>query len=380
MEENNLNPQENGAKPEIPAVKQEDTSEKTEAVAKPETAENKPVETVEKPAETAKPVEVADFKARTDIAEIQKTYEQIRTEMGKVIVGQSKLIDFLIIAVLCEGHVLIEGMPGVAKTLSAKCLARTIKSKFTRIQFTPDMMPSDITGTVIYNTTEGNFNFKQGPIFTNVALIDEINRSPAKTQSALFECMEEQQVTIDGTSHKLASPFIVIATQNPVDYEGTYRLPEAQLDRFLFKLCVDYPTIKDEAEIISRHNDNKLAIAIDQISAVVTPGNLEKIKGVIAKIVVKEDLFKYIAQIVHETRNNPSIFVGASPRASVNTLMASKVLAAIQGRDFVTPEDIKEVLPAILNHRISLTPEKEMEGLSTDEVIKNIIQKVEVPR
>jgi len=320
------------------------------------------------------------FESRIDLTEIQTAYDSLKTEINKVIVGQDKLVEHLIIALFCEGHVLLEGMPGVAKTLAAKCLARTVASEFTRIQFTPDLMPSDIIGTVLFNVQSSTFDFKKGPIFSNVVLIDEINRSPAKTQAALFECMEEQQITVDGTGYKLESPFFVIGTQNPVDHEGTYRLPEAQLDRFLFKLNVDYPNVEIETQIIARHHENTNLLDLKDIKPVIDKTQLKRIQGVIDSIVVKPDLFRYIAQISHETRNNPSLFLGASPRASINMLMAAKTVAAVQGRDFVTPDDIKEVVVPVLNHRISLRPEKEMEGQTVAEVLQRIIQKIEVPR
>lgn len=320
------------------------------------------------------------FESRVDLTEIQQAFQSIQSEIGKIIVGQEKTIEFLSIALFCEGHVLIEGMPGIAKTLAAKCLAKTVDSEFTRIQFTPDLMPSDIIGTMVYNLKDGAFNFKKGPLFSNIILIDEINRAPAKTQAALFECMQEQQVTVDGIKHDLGSPFFVIGTQNPIDHEGTFRLPEAQLDRFMFKIIIDYPSIENEIDIIARHQEQNNKLDIDIIKKVLTTSKLKKVQQIVAAITVKEDIFKYIAEIIHQTRNNPSLYLGASPRASINMLMASKTLAAIQGRDFVIPDDIKEVAFPVLNHRVLLTPEKEMEGQTTQEVLNSIIQKVEVPR
>ncbi len=320
------------------------------------------------------------FESRIDLTGVQETFKAIQQEINAVIVGQDKLVEQIIIAMLCEGHILLEGLPGVAKTLMAKCVAKTVDTEFTRIQFTPDLMPSDVIGTMIFNMKSNEFELKKGPIFSNIILIDEINRSPAKTQSALFECMEEQQVTIDGLKHKLDSPFLVIGTQNPVDHEGTYRLPEAQQDRFLFKLFIDYPELEAEIEILNRHQTNKHKPDIEKIKAVLNKERLEELKNTIASVVVKDDIVKYIAELVGATRENPSIYIGASPRASINLLKSAKTLAAINGRDFVIPEDVKEMVYPVLNHRVILSPEKEMEGQTIKEVLRNIIEKVTVPR
>lgn len=320
------------------------------------------------------------FESRIDLSEVQATFQAIQSEVNSILVGQEKLVELLTVAILCEGHVLLEGLPGVAKTLAAKCIAKTIDADFNRLQFTPDLMPSDVVGTMIYNMQSGQFEFKKGPIFSNIILIDEINRSPAKTQSALFECMEEQQVTIDGKSHALQSPFLVVGTQNPIDHEGTYRLPEAQQDRFLFKLFIEYPNLENEIEIINRHQTKNHKLDIEKVKAVLTKEKLEEVKATIASVHVKEDIVKYIAELVNATRSNASIFYGASPRASINLLKSAKTLAAINGRDFVIPEDVKEVAIPVLNHRIMLTPEKEMEGQTADEVLRYIIEKVSVPR
>ncbi len=320
------------------------------------------------------------FESRIDLTGVQKTFNAIQQEINAVIVGQDKLVEQIIIAMLCEGHILLEGLPGVAKTLMAKCVAKTVDTEFTRIQFTPDLMPSDVIGTMIYNMKSNEFELKKGPIFSNIILIDEINRSPAKTQSALFECMEEQQVTIDGLKHKLESPFLVIGTQNPIDHEGTYRLPEAQQDRFLFKLFIEYPELEAEIEILNRHQTNKHNPDIYKIKAVLNRERLEELKKTIASVVVKDDIVKYIAELVGATRANPSIYIGASPRASINLLKSAKTLAAINGRDFVIPEDVKEMVYPVLNHRVILSPEKEMEGQTIKEVLRNIVEKVTVPR
>jgi MoxR-like ATPase len=290
------------------------------------------------------------------------------------------MIDLLITAILADGHVLIEGVPGVAKTLTAKLLSKIISVDFSRIQFTPDLMPSDILGTSVYNLKTSEFEFKAGPIFSNIILIDEINRAPAKTQAALFEVMEERQVTIDGHTHKMNLPYVVLATQNPIEQEGTYRLPEAQLDRFLFKIAVDYPSQEEEIEILQRHHDRKGIQALAEVSAVLTADQIQAFRQFAQQVHIEQNLLVYIAQIIQETRNNPSVFLGASPRASIAILMAAKSFAMINGRDFVSPEDVKFVALPVLRHRIILSPEKEMEGVTADEVVKQIVDKIEVPR
>lgn len=319
------------------------------------------------------------FESRVDLSEVKSTFEAIQNEIGKVILGQEKIVEQLSIALLCEGHVLIEGLPGVAKTLTAKCLAQTVNAQFSRIQFTPDLMPSDVVGTMIYNPKTSEFDYKAGPIFANVVLIDEINRAPAKTQASLFECMEERQVTIDGVTHILDAPFIVIGTQNPVDHEGTYRLPEAQLDRFMFKLNVEYPSLEDEQRILKLHQNAGRRLDIGDIKQVIDPQKLNSIQNTITQIEVKPEILTYIASIVHETRNNPNIYLGASPRASISLLQSAKTLAAVQGRDFVTPDDVKEMILPVINHRIVLNPEKEMEGMTTQTAVQYIIDKIAVP-
>jgi MoxR-like ATPase len=320
-----------------------------------------------------------DFQSRIDFSELSQSVQEIRNEIGRVVVGQHQLIEQMIIAILANGHVLVEGVPGVAKTLSAKLLAKTIDVAFSRIQFTPDLMPSDVLGTSIFLPGSGKFEFKKGPIFSNIVLIDEINRSPAKTQAALFEVMEERQVTNDGVTHKMTYPFLVMATQNPIEQEGTYRLPEAQLDRFLFKIVVDYPNIVDEINILDRQNRGELSSEIG-IRPVLTAEKLNSLRRAVEKVIVEHQLLEYIAQIVAATRQSPWITLGASPRASLAILNASKAMAAIRGRDFITPDDIKEVAVPVLRHRILLTPEKEMDGTSTDTIICQLIDKAEVPR
>lgn len=320
-----------------------------------------------------------EFQSRIDFSELSQSVQEIKNEIGRVVVGQHQLIEQMIIAILANGHVLVEGVPGVAKTLSAKLLAKTIDVAFSRIQFTPDLMPSDVLGTSIFLPGSAKFEFKKGPIFSNIVLIDEINRSPAKTQAALFEVMEERQVTNDGTTYKMNYPFLVMATQNPIEQEGTYRLPEAQLDRFLFKIVVDYPNIVDEINILDRQNRGELSPEI-VIRPVLTAEKLNSLRSAVDKVLVEHQLLEYIAQIVSATRQSPWITLGASPRASLAILNASKAMAAIRGRDFITPDDIKEVAVPVLRHRILLTPEKEMDGTSTDTIICQLIDKVEVPR
>lgn len=326
------------------------------------------------------PQEEVTFTNRMDLSGVKHLVESIRSEIGKVIVGQEKMIDLIITALLADGHVLIEGVPGVAKTLTAKLLARVIDTDFSRIQFTPDLMPADVIGTSVFNPKNTEFEFKKGPIFSNLVLIDEVNRSPAKTQAALFEAMEERQISVDGETHKLESPFMVIATQNPIEHEGTYRLPEAQLDRFLFKIEVPYPTLDNEIEILKKSYDRENVLDISTLNKVASASDLITQKAVINKVHVEPSLMKYIVEIIQSTRNSSSISVGASPRASVFVMRAAQAWAAIQGRDFITPEDVKSIIKPVLRHRILLTPEKEMEGISPDQVINITLEKVGVPR
>ncbi|ALJ06784.1 magnesium chelatase [Pseudalgibacter alginicilyticus] len=320
------------------------------------------------------------FQNRLNLSELQQNVLQIKQEVGKVIVGQKDMIDMLIAALLAKGHALIEGVPGVAKTITAKLLATSLNVDFSRIQFTPDLMPSDILGTSIFNLKDSEFEFKKGPIFSNMVLIDEINRAPAKTQAALFEVMEEQQITIDGYKYQLDSPFMVIATQNPIEQEGTYRLPEAQLDRFLFKIDVNYPNLEEEIDIITREHTLKDALKTDAITSFLTGEQIKTYQNLTTQVLVETHLLKYIAQLILATRNNPFLYLGASPRASIAILKASKAFAAINGRDFVTPEDIKRAATPVLHHRVIVTPEREMEGMTTKDVIKQIIETVEIPR
>lgn len=320
-----------------------------------------------------------EFQSRVDFSELNQSVQDIKSEIGRVIVGQNQLIEQMLIAILANGHILVEGVPGVAKTMSAKLLAKTIDVGFSRIQFTPDLMPSDVLGTSVFLPGASKFEFKKGPIFSNIVLIDEINRSPAKTQAALFEVMEERQVTNDGTTYKMNYPFLIVATQNPIEQEGTYRLPEAQLDRFLFKILVDYPNIVEEISILDRENKGELS-ASTVLRPVLDADKLNRLREAVQNVLVERHLLEYIAQIVGATRHSPWLSLGASPRASLAILNASKALAAIRGRDFITPDDIKEVAIPVLRHRILLTPEKEMDGTSADTIISQIIDRTEVPR
>lgn len=320
------------------------------------------------------------FSSRTDLSRLTGAIERIRGEVGKIIVGQRKMVDLLIAALLADGHVLIEGVPGIAKTLTAKLLARTLDVEYSRIQFTPDLMPSDILGTSVFNVREGTFEYHEGPIFANLVLIDEINRAPAKTQAALFEVMEEQQITIDGERRAMKPPFLVIATQNPIEQEGTYRLPEAQLDRFLFKVEVGYPTIEEEAQIIREYHARGDRNDISVVEPVLSPHDIAELQGIARSVLIEENLIRYIAQVVARTRDHSGLILGASPRASLAIMTGAKGLAVMRGRDFVTPEDIRDVLYPTLRHRVLLTPEKEMEGARPEDIIRIIVEATEVPR
>ena len=321
-----------------------------------------------------------EFNNRIDLRQLQEAVLKIKTELGKVIVGQQEMIELLIISILANGHSLIEGVPGVAKTVTAKLLAKTLNVNFSRIQFTPDLMPSDILGTSIFNVKSSEFEFKKGPIFSNIILIDEINRAPAKTQAALFEVMAERQITIDGVENKMQAPFLVFATQNPIEQEGTYSLPEAQLDRFLFKINVNYPSLEEEISILEGNHKRRDIISVDFIEPVLSASQIEAYQKTIKEIIVEDNLLKYIASIVNSTRNNANLYLGASPRASISIMNAAKAHAAINGRDFVTPDDIKKCTKSVLRHRIILTPEREMEGFTADKVVDQILETIEIPR
>jgi MoxR-like ATPase len=320
------------------------------------------------------------FQARTDLAQLSEAVMAIRQQIKKVIVGQDEMVKLIITALLADGHVLIEGVPGVAKTLTAKLVAKSLSVHFSRIQFTPDLMPSDVLGTPVFNPKEATFEFKKGPLFSNIVLIDEINRAPAKTQAALFEVMEERQITVDGKTYPMQAPFMVLATQNPIEQEGTYRLPEAQLDRFLFKIVVPYPNESEEFEILRQFHDMGSVDVMAIVESALSGQQIVDIRKQVKTILIEEKLLQFIARFTNQTRNHKSIYLGASPRASLAIMNASKAIAAINGRDFVTPEDILEVIPPVLRHRIILSPDKEMEGITEDTVLKQIIQTMDIPR
>ena len=324
--------------------------------------------------------ENVNFESRLNLQPLQENVQKVKAEIAKVIVGQNKMIDQLLVAVLSNGHVLLEGVPGVAKTISAKLLAKTLSLDFSRIQFTPDLMPSDIIGTSVFDLSKSTFEFKKGPIFSNFVLIDEINRAPAKTQAALFEVMEERQITADGTTYILEKPFLVIATQNPIEQEGTYRLPEAQLDRFLFKINIEYPNLAEEIHIIQKENELQSRDKMSAIATIISQSHILEFQELVKQILIEQNLIEYIAKIVLNTRENAFLYLGASPRASIAILNAAKGFAALRGRDFVTPDDIKDAAIPVLQHRVVVTPEREMEGITSIEIIKQIVDSVEIPR
>ena len=317
---------------------------------------------------------------RTDLQDFSEKITQLKKAIGNVIVGQQEAVDLLLIAILADGHVLIEGVPGVAKTLLARLVSRLIDARFSRIQFTPDLMPSDVLGTTVFNMKTSEFDFHQGPVFAEMVLVDEINRAPAKTQAALFEVMEERQVTIDGVSHRMNDLYTIIATQNPVEQEGTYRLPEAQLDRFLFKIRMSYPTLEEEVSVLQHHQENRKLVKLDDIQPLLSVRELLNMRQQLQEVYIEDSLLRYIASIVQQTRMSKAVYLGASPRAAVAMLNASKAYAMLSGRDFVTPEDIKFVTPNILQHRLLLTAEAEMEGYTALKVAQKLIDKVEVPK
>lgn len=321
-----------------------------------------------------------EFENRLNLDAFQEKLDKLRASITDVIHGQDELITQLIIALLGRGHVLIEGVPGVAKTLAAKALSKSIDAHFNRIQFTPDLMPSDVLGTTIYNQKNQEFELRKGPIYANLVLIDEINRAPAKTQAALFEVMEEYQISVDGQAIHLEEPFMVLATQNPIEHEGTYRLPEAQLDRFMMKIQVGYPEQEAELRILSMHQQAAGKDPLQDIKPVITHTQLLELRQLVRQVEAKEEVLNYINAIIRSSRQFNGIFMGASPRAGVALLQASKAYAAMNGRDFITPEDVKYCALPVLRHRVILSPEKEMEGVNADELIIALINQVEVPR
>lgn len=326
------------------------------------------------------PEEVSDIPSEDQRNEFQVMADELKAQLSQVIVGQEDFMELLLVSLLCNGHVLIEGVPGIAKTLTAKLFAKSINADFSRIQFTPDLMPSDVLGTSVFNSKTTEFEFKAGPIFSNMVLIDEINRAPAKTQAALFEVMEEKQVTIDGNQYQMDLPFMVLATQNPIEQEGTYALPEAQLDRFIFKIKLSYPNVEEEVQILEKHNTSKVSDFESFISPIIFKEQISSFKDKIYAINIEPKIMSYIAEIIHQTRLHPHLILGASPRASVAILQTSKAFAILKGRPFVTPDDVKRSLIPVLNHRIVLSPEREMEGMTPEDVIDMIVKSIEIPR
>lgn len=317
---------------------------------------------------------------RIDLTAFSQKLGDLKAQMAQVIVGQEEVIDLLLTCVLADGHVLIEGVPGVAKTLMARLLARLVDARFSRIQFTPDLMPSDVLGTTVFNMKTSDFDFHEGPAFGDIVLADEINRAPAKTQAALFEVMEERQVDIDGVTHHMGPLYTILATQNPVEQEGTYRLPEAQLDRFLMKIVMGYPSLDEEVLILERHQRNAAFSRIDDIRPLLTRDELLQLRTLLHDVVVDASLLRYIAEVVQQTRQSKAVYLGGSPRASVAILQTAKAYALLQGRDFMTPDDVKQVAPHVLQHRLILTAEAEMEGYTPAKVVRRLMEKVEVPK
>jgi len=306
--------------------------------------------------------------------------ETLRQQISRVIVGQQDNVDLLLTALLAGGHVLLEGVPGVAKTLLARLLSKLIDAQFSRVQFTPDLMPSDVLGTNVFNMKTSDFDFHPGPVFADMVLVDEINRAPAKTQAALFEVMEERQVTIDGVTHPMGPFYTILATQNPVEQEGTYKLPEAQTDRFMMKIVMGYPSLDEEVAILERHHQNARLTSLDDIQPVITKDELLQLRQTLGDVFTDPALLRYIAAIAQQTRQSKAVFLGASPRASVALLQASKAYALLQGRAFITPDDVRQVAPAILQHRLILTAEAEMEGITPLKAVNRLMEKVEVPK
>lgn len=344
------------------------------------TAENKAEDSEHKDTPELEVPSPFEEKARLDVRPVKHFYDAVKQEINRLVVGQDEMLELLVTAMLTGGHCLLEGLPGIAKTLTAKSLSKSIDVPFSRIQFTPDLMPTDVTGTSVFNLKSSEFNFKRGPIFSSIILIDEINRAPAKTQAALMEVMEEKQITYDGVTYPMEFPFFVIATQNPIEQEGTYALPEAQLDRFLFRIKMEYPSLNEEELILKRFERDFSMQQQGDVKAVVSSASLKEAQELIEQIYIKEELLRYIAAVVNNTRNNGDLHLGASPRASLAIMKCSKAFAALNGRDFVTPDDIKRVCIPILNHRVILSHEREMEGTTVEEVIKTILETVEVPR
>ena len=323
---------------------------------------------------------MSDFENRIDLSQLSEKIVKLKQEASQALIGQQEMLDLILTAMFAGGHVLIEGVPGIAKTLSAKLVSKLVDADFKRIQFTPDLMPSDVLGTSVFNPKTTSFDYKKGPVFSNLVLIDEINRAPAKTQASLFEVMEERQITNDGETHSLEDLFMVLGTQNPIEQEGTYRLPEAQLDRFIFKIVIDYPENGEESQILQMTNKNTSHHKLDFIKPVITKKEVVELRENLESILMKDSLIDYIVKLIAQTRDHHSLYLGASPRASIDLMKASKAFAAIQGRDFVSPEDIKRLFRPVVEHRIILSPEAELQGITIREVTDQILQQVEVPK
>lgn len=317
---------------------------------------------------------------RTDLSLIAEKTQQLRDSIAQIVVGQTEAVDLLLTSIVAGGHVLIEGVPGVAKTLTARLLARLIDARFSRVQFTPDLMPSDVLGTTVFNMKSSEFDFHPGPVFADIVLVDEINRAPAKTQAALFEVMEERQVTIDGKTHAMGDVFTIIATQNPVEQEGTYKLPEAQLDRFVMKITMGYPSVDEEVAILNSKKQGMRFAHLDEVQPVLSIDELLHMRAQVGNVRADASLLLYIAEIAQQTRQSKAVYLGASPRASVAVLATAKAYAMINGRDFVTPDDIKFVVPYVYQHRLMLTAEAEMQGFTPFKVAQMLMDKVEVPK
>jgi MoxR-like ATPase len=322
----------------------------------------------------------AESPIQKELVQLNEWVNNIKSEIGKLVIGQEKNIDLILAGIFTGGHVLLEGVPGIAKTLTAKLVARALSVEFSRIQFTPDLMPTDVIGTSVFNLKTSDFTFNRGPVFANLVLVDEINRAPAKTQSALFEVMEERQITVDGTTYPFEFPFLILATQNPIEQEGTYRLPEAQLDRFLFRLKMNYPDLDQETEILKRFRNDFSMKLMNTVAPVLSKQEIKRCQEIIEKVHIKDEIISYIAQVIISTRTHTDLSLGASPRASLAILKAAKAIAAMSGRDFVTPDDVKYVAYPVLNHRIILTAEREMEGVESEDIIKEITERIEIPR
>ena len=318
--------------------------------------------------------------SRFDLSDFQEKVNALREKIATVIIGQERAVDLILTAILADGHVLVEGVPGVAKTLLTRLISKLIDADFKRIQFTPDLMPSDVLGTNVFNIKTQEFEFHKGPIFSQIVLVDEINRAPAKTQAALFEVMEERQSTVDGVTRQMSPLYTVLATQNPVEQEGTYRLPEAQLDRFMMKVNMGYPSFNEEVQILERHQENSKIIKLDDIEPIITVEQLLQLRAYIDKVIIDKSLLNYIAQITQQTRLSQAIQLGASPRASICILQGAKAYALLQGRDFVTPDDIKTIVPPVLEHRLIITADAEMQGFTIEKLAQALLDKIEVPK